>query len=75
MIELEQLEHFIEVVLFTGYIKDERSVSLLVIAEPESGKTELVKRAKRVKGILYVPDATAWGVIDMHWDDKKRRGG
>jgi hypothetical protein len=68
MIKLEELEKPIEVTLFTDYIKDERPVSLIIIAEPESGKTELVKKAKRVKGVLYLTDATAWGIIDKHWD-------
>jgi len=73
MIRLEQLEKLVEVTLFTGYVKDERPVSLLIIAEPESGKTELVKKAKRVKGILYLTDCTAWGIINKHWDDIEKR--
>lgn len=73
MINLEQLEKLLEVTLFTGYIKDERPVSLLIIAKPESGKTELVKKAKRSKGILYLTDATAWGIINSHWDDIESR--
>ena len=73
MIKLEELEKLIEVTLYTGYIKNERPVSLLIVAEPESGKTELVKKAKRVKGVLYLTDATAWGIVDKHWDDIEKR--
>lgn len=68
MIKLEELEKLIEITLLTGYIRDERPVSLLITADPESGKTELVKKAKRVKGIPYLTDATAWGIIDKYWD-------
>lgn len=73
MIKLEELEKLIEVTLFTGYIKNERPVSLLIVADPESGKTELVKKAKRVKSVLYLTDATAWGIVDKHWDDIEKR--
>ncbi|GAJ18755.1 unnamed protein product, partial [marine sediment metagenome] len=73
MIKLGELEKLIEITLFTGYIKDERPVSLLIVAQPESGKTELVKKAKRVKGVLYLTDATAWGIINKHWDDIESR--
>lgn len=73
MIKLTELEQLIEVTLFTGWIKDERPVSLIIIAEPESGKTELVKKAQRVKGVLYLTDATAWGIVDNYWDKIEKR--
>lgn len=41
MIKLQELEKLIEVTLFTGYIEGERPVSLLIVADPESGKAEL----------------------------------
>jgi hypothetical protein len=63
----------IEVSLFTGYVKGERPVSLLIVAEPESGKTELVGKSKRVPGVLYLTDATAFGIINKHWDDIESR--
>jgi len=69
MINLQDLEKLIEVTLFTGWIKDERPVSLLIVADPESGKTELVKKTKRVKGVLYLTDATAYGIITKYWGD------
>jgi len=73
MVGLKELEKLIEVTLFTGYIVGERPVNLLIIADPESGKTELVKKAKRVKGVLYLTDTTAWGTIDKHWEDIESR--
>ena len=73
MIKLTELEQLIEVTLFTGSIKDGRPVSLIFIAEPESGKTEPVKKAQRVKGVLYLTDATAWGIVDKYWDKIEKR--
>jgi hypothetical protein len=73
MIKLEELEKLIQITLCTGHIKDERPVSLLIVAEPESGKTELVRKAKQVKGVLYLTDATAWGIIDKYWTDIESR--
>ena len=52
MIKLEELEELTATTLFTGWVKDEKPVSLLIIAEPESGKTELVKKAKRGRRLL-----------------------
>lgn len=71
--KLGELEKLIVVTLFTGYVEGERPVNLLVIANPESGKTDLVKKAKRVRGVLYLTDATAWGIIDKHWKDIEAR--
>ena len=73
MIGLEELETLIKIILFTGWIKDERPVSALIVAKPESGKTDLVRKAQRVKGVLYLTDATAWGIIDKHWDEIEKR--
>lgn len=73
MIKLGELEKLIQATLFTGYIEGEKPVSLLIIADPESGKTELVKKAQRTKGVLYLTDTTAWGIVDKHWDEIESR--
>ena len=61
MIGLEPVKRFIILLIFSSYIKGEEPVSGLIIAEPEHGKTKLLKsiRAKRVEVIM---DATAYGI-------------
>ncbi len=63
MLGTEDLEHIIKLVFFSGYIKDERPLSLLITAKVESGKTELVKKYIRNNGIAYMNDVTAYGIV------------
>ena len=43
MLKLEKLERLIQLVLISGYIKDNESpLSIIFIAEPESGKTQMI---------------------------------
>jgi hypothetical protein len=63
MIGTEALETLIKLALFSGYIKGEKPVSLLIAAKPESGKTELVTKFAKNKGIVLLTDATAYGII------------
>jgi len=62
LINTGQLEHLIKLALYTGYIKGEKPVSLLITASVESGKTELVKKFSNNKGIVYLTDCTAYGI-------------
>lgn len=64
MVKMKTLQDFIETVLWTGYIDDEKPVSLFIIAKPESGKTAVIKRYIENKGVLYFTDVTAWGISD-----------
>lgn len=61
MIGLKPLENFIKLLIFSTYIKGERPISSMIIAEPEHGKTELLKsiKAERVKVVM---DITAYGI-------------
>lgn len=43
MFKVEKLERLIELVLLTGYIKNDNAVSLMLIANPESFKTSILK--------------------------------
>jgi len=54
----------------TPYIQGERPISVLISARVESGKTELMKKAALgiEKGILYLNDATAWGIQNAYLD-------
>jgi len=63
MIDVEVLEKLISNVLWTGWLEHEKPVSLLLIAKPESGKTEVLKKFNHNKGIVYATDVTAFGIV------------
>jgi hypothetical protein len=58
----EQLRKVVECALISPYIKNEKPISLLVVAKPESGKTATFKQYQQNKGIVYVTDCTAYGI-------------
>ena len=62
MIKTGELEHIVKLAIFSSYIADERPVSILISARVESGKTELLQKAKQCDGILYLNDVTAYGL-------------
>lgn len=63
MKDLENLADIITLTLYTAYIKNvEKPNSLLIIAQPESGKTEMMKKFTVNKNIVYVSDVTAYGI-------------
>lgn len=69
MIKVEELEKLIEATLFMAYVKGERPLSVLTVAKPESGKTDLVLKIQRVGKVGFVTDVTAYGVINKYWND------
>jgi hypothetical protein len=61
--DLEPLADIITLTLYTAYIQNvQKPNSLLIIARPESGKTELMKKFIVNKNIAYVSDLTAFGL-------------
>ena len=66
MTELEGLEVILDLiilVLWTSYIVGEKIVSILVLAPPESGKTELMKKIRYNIGVHVLRRFTACGFI------------
>lgn len=70
MKHITPLIDIIRTCLFTPYVKNERPVSILLIAKAESGKTEILSKVSFAedqslnKGILYISDFTAYGLIN-----------
>lgn len=62
IIHVEPLKKIIEATLVSPYIKNEKPMSLLIVAKPESGKTATMKLYRENKGIVYVTDCTAYGI-------------
>ncbi len=66
MIGLIDIEDLIACALWTGYVKDERPMSLLLVSAVESGKTETTVQFAQNKGLLYLTDFTAFGLIKKY---------
>jgi hypothetical protein len=62
LIDVEPLKKIIECCLISPYIKNERPISLLIIAKAESGKTSAMKMYRENKGVIYLTDCTAYGI-------------
>lgn len=63
MKDLEPLIDVVALTIYTAYIKNvQKPNSLLIIAKPESGKTEVMKKFEVNKNIAYLSDVTAFGI-------------
>lgn len=62
MIEIQSLYETIKACLFSAYLKEEKPLSLLIVAKAESGKTQSMKTFRENKGIIYMTDCTAYGL-------------
>lgn len=63
MKDLDALVDMTKLSLYTAYVKNvPKPNSLLVIAKPESGKTEVLKKFILNKNVAYVSDVTAYGI-------------
>jgi hypothetical protein len=62
LIGMDILKKVTKCVLLSPYIKGESPVSLLIVAKAESGKTSVMKVYRENKGIIYMTDATAYGL-------------
>jgi hypothetical protein len=62
LVHVEPLKKIIECALISTYIKNEKPISLLIVAKAESGKTSTMKLYRENKGIVYVTDCTAYGI-------------
>lgn len=59
---MEILDKLISLAIFSGYIKGEKPLSVIIVALPESGKTETLMKFAKNKKIMILSDATAFGI-------------
>jgi hypothetical protein len=61
--DLDPLVDIVKLTLYTAYVKNiPKPNSLLIIAKPESGKTEVLKKFIPNKNLVYLSDVTAYGI-------------
>jgi len=62
LIHLEPLKEIVECALLSPYVKNEKPISLLIVAKAESGKSSVMKQYRENKGVVYLTDCTAYGI-------------
>jgi len=59
---LDAIQMIINRALWSGWLVDEKPVSLMLIAPAESGKTEMISKFQHNKGVAYLTDITAFSI-------------
>ncbi len=75
MINTQILEHVVKLAIFSTKINKEKGVSLIILAPPESGKTEILKKFAYVETAKFMTDFNSFHFADFANDyvaDKKR---
>jgi len=63
LLGLEAIQDIIELVLWTLFVMGERIVSLLIVSDSENGKTELMKKYRKNRGVHVRRRFTAYGIL------------
>lgn len=64
MVGVEPIEKIIRIALASGRVLKEKPLSIIIIANIESGKTSMIRRhCQKIKTVFYTTDATAYGII------------
>jgi len=74
--KLSELTEFLTYVLYSDYIKldeeaKEVSISAMIIAKIESGKTAIINQFNPNNGMLVMSDITEWGLLHNYLDKLK----
>jgi hypothetical protein len=66
MIGLEWLEEFLSYGIASTFVKNGRPVSMLIVADVETGKTELLKKLSKISSCLYITSFTRYGLLQEY---------
>lgn len=64
LIGTEPIQDLVDLTIHTAYVKFERINSLMLVGEPESGKTEILKKFRENHGVHTRRRFTAYGIIN-----------
>jgi len=65
MINTYMIEHIIKLAIYSVLIKDENPISLIVIAPPEHGKTEILKKFAHINSVKMTTDFNTFLFADF----------
>jgi len=69
MIKIEILKDLIKTILFTGYVENEKPISVMFVGKVGSGKSEIINTFKLNDNIAYFTDLTYMGLIQLLKDN------
>jgi len=72
LVNTTDLEYIIELVLMSGYIKNADPLSLIISSKVGAGKTEILKQYRQLKGILWLSEATAYGIKSKYLEQIRK---
>lgn len=70
MIKINELREIIKTIIYTSYVKHEKPVSAMFIADKGSGKSEILKQFNSFDGIHTPTDITYRGLLELLEKDK-----
>ena len=73
LLRLEPIIEILQAAVWTGMLADEKPVSVMLIAEQESAKTEALKYFRGTRTIRYVSDLTSRGLLPYRSDIKDNK--
>jgi hypothetical protein len=62
LIKLEPVIEIVRAAIWTGKLSDEKPVSIMLVAEQESAKTEVLKYFRNTTSLAYISDLTSRGL-------------
>lgn len=62
LLNTTMLKKMIECAIISPHVRNEKPISLLIVAKAESGKTSVMRQYRNNKGIVYMTDCTAYGI-------------
>ena len=65
MVKTKWLRELISLAIASTRIKNEKPVSILIIAKPESGKTATLKEFSINNGVIWISDITYTGILNV----------
>ena len=75
MINTEILEHAIKISIYTTLLKNENPVSIMIIAPPEHGKTEVLKRFAFIESVKIISDFNTFVFADFATEFQMKQKG
>lgn len=73
MIKTSELKDLIKTILYSGYVANEKPLSVMFVADVGSGKSEILNSFKLNDNIAFFTDVTYMGLIKVLQDSKEIR--
>lgn len=73
MIKTEEIKELIKTVLYSGYVADEKPLSVMFVGNIGTGKSEIINSFRKVDNLAFFTDVTYMGLIKLLEENKEVR--